>query len=256
MKKITAFIGSQRKQATYGAVIEFEEALKTYEDVDFEIIFLKDYRLENCSGCKLCFTKGEENCPLQDDRDLLIEKISNSDGVIIAAPNYSFHVPAAVKNLFDRLSFIFHRPRFFGKTFTSIVTQGMFGGDSIVKYLGGIGENFGFKVSKGCVLNSLEPTTDDICRKNSKAIRKAAARYHRELSRPAFPAPSLFRLMLFRMSRTNLKLILNDGFCDYRHYREKGWFKSDYYYDAPLGLLKKAMGLTFDFLGRQMAKNR
>jgi len=41
MKKVTAFIGSQRKQATYEAVREFEKNLKTYTEIDFEYVFLK-----------------------------------------------------------------------------------------------------------------------------------------------------------------------------------------------------------------------
>lgn len=35
--------------------------------------------------------------------------------------------------------------------------------------------------------------------------------------------------MLFRMSRTSIRLMLDEGFRDYRYYKEKGWFESDYY---------------------------
>jgi hypothetical protein len=42
---------------------------------------------------------------------------------------------------------------FFGKTFTAIITQGIpVGGKDIRKYLEGMGENFGFFVTKGCCL--------------------------------------------------------------------------------------------------------
>ena len=53
---------------------------------------LSDYNLEICKGCKLCLDQGEEFCPLKDDRDQLIQKIIDSDGVIFASPNYSFQV--------------------------------------------------------------------------------------------------------------------------------------------------------------------
>lgn len=254
MKKVTVFIGSARKQATYEAVREFEKNLKSYTEIDFEYVFLKDYRLEFCRGCKLCFDKGEELCPIEDDRDLLIDKLNQSDGVIFATPNYSFHVSAPMKNLLDRLAFVFHRPRFFGKAFTSIVTQGVFGGGSIVKYLGNMGENFGFSVAKGCVLKTLEPTSKAAQEKNSHEIKKAAARFYRVLMRPASPAPSFFRLMMFRMSRTSMKAMLSDQYYDYRHYKEKGWFKSDYYYDVSLSPIKKLAGRIFDFMGRRMSR--
>jgi multimeric flavodoxin WrbA len=43
-----------------------------------------------------------------------------SDGVVFASPNYSFHVSAIMTTFLDRLGFVFHRPRFFGKTSTSV----------------------------------------------------------------------------------------------------------------------------------------
>ena len=75
MKKVTAFIGTQTKRNTYLAVQEFEKNLKRYEKIDFEYVFLSDYHLEFCRGCKLCFDKGEEYCPIEDDREVLLEKM-------------------------------------------------------------------------------------------------------------------------------------------------------------------------------------
>jgi multimeric flavodoxin WrbA len=254
MKKVTAFIGSARKQATYEAVREFERNLNSYTEVDFEYVFLKDYHLEFCSGCKLCFDKGEDHCPLRDDRNLLIDKMNHSDGVIFATPNYAFQVSASMKNLLDRLAFLFHRPCFFDKAFTSIVTQGIFGGSSIVKYLDNMGENFGYRVAKGCVLKTLEPITKDAQEKNSCEIQRAAARFYRVLMRPVPPSPSFLRLMMFRMSRTSMKGMLSDEYCDYRHYKAKGWFESDYYYDVSLNPIKNLAGRLFDFMGRRMSR--
>ncbi|HWQ77904.1 MAG TPA: flavodoxin family protein [Anaerovoracaceae bacterium] len=255
MKKVTALIGSPRKQATYEAVLEFEKNLKSYGEMDFEIVFLKDYRIEYCRGCCNCFRKGEAHCPIQDDRDLLLEKMERSDGVIFATPNYSFQVSAPMKTLMDRLAFILHRPRFFGKTFTSVVTQGIIGGNAIEKYLGSVGKNYGFKVTKGCVLNSLEPVTDDTRRKNTLKIKKASQQFYREMMRSGIPVPSFFRLLIFRMARTSIKSMLNDNDYDFRHFKEKGWFESDYYYDTQIGPLKKITGNMFDFLGGLMFRH-
>lgn len=254
MKKVTAFIGNYQKHATYEAVLEFGNHLKSYGEIDFEYIFLKDYRLDYCRGCKLCFDKGEEYCPLKDDRDLLIEKMNNSDGVIFATPNYAFHVSAPMKNMLDRLAFVFHRPRFFGKTFTAIVNQGIFGGNAIMKYLNNMGENFGFRVTKGCVLRTLEPRSEAAQKRITREINKASARFYKELMRPTPAAPSFFRLMMFRMSRTSIKLMLNDEYRDYRYYKERGWFESDYYDHVTLGSIKKTAGRVFDLMGKRMAK--
>lgn len=68
--------------------------------------------------------RGEELCPLKDDRDLLIGRMMSSDGVVLASPNYSFQVSAIMKIFLDRLGFVFHRPRFFGKAFTCARLEG------------------------------------------------------------------------------------------------------------------------------------
>ncbi len=88
--------------------------------VETEIVRLSDYRFEPCRGCKVCFSRGEEFCPLKDDRDVLVDKIKVSDGVVFASPKYSFQVSAFMKLFLDRLGYAFHRPQFHGKTFTSI----------------------------------------------------------------------------------------------------------------------------------------
>lgn len=256
MKKVTAFIGSPRKQATYQAVQEFEKNLKSGAEIDFEYVFLNDYHLENCIGCLLCFNKGEEFCSFKDDRDVLLEKISISDGVILATPNYAFQVTAVMKNFLDRLAFVLHRPRFFGKAFTAIVAQGIFGGASIVKYLEFLGKGLGFQVAKGCYLTALEPRTAREQQKITRQIKKASARFYKELMRPTPPAPSFFRLMMFRMARTSIRETLDEQYRDYRYYKEKGWFELDYFDGVSLGFVKKLAGCFFDFLGERMVKYR
>ena len=254
MKKVTAFIGSNRKGSTYRAVRQFGEILASCADIDFETVFLRDYRLDYCRGCKLCFDRGEGHCPVQGDRDLLIAKIDESDGVVFAAPNYAFQIPAVMKNALDHLAFIFHRPRFFGKTFTSVVTQGFFGGRQIAKYLANMGENLGCAPVKGCVLQTApEPLSGASLKRNERAIDRAAGRFLRALRRPSHPAPSLFRLMIFRIARNRLQH-MGEAYFDYLYYQEKGWFTSDYYYETALGPFKKCAGRLFDLMGRWIAR--
>lgn len=100
----------------------------------------------NVPGCLSCFNRGEEFCAFRDDRDVLIGKIMGSDGVVFATPNYSFNVSGMMKIFLDRLGFLFHRPSFFGKAFTGIVAQGIYGGEKIVKYLDFVGNGLGFNV--------------------------------------------------------------------------------------------------------------
>jgi multimeric flavodoxin WrbA len=254
MKKITAFVGTARRKHTYKAVQGFLANLEAHGDVEYEIVALGDYRIEMCRGCKLCFDKGEESCPLKDDRDALIGKIMASDGVVFASPNYSFQVSGIMKTFLDRLGFLFHRPRFHGKTFTSIVVQGIYGGRKIVKYLDFVGGGLGFNVVKGSCATAFEPMTEKEQLKRDTALARQSNRFHRRLSKPAYRVPTLLDLMLFRMSRTSIGVMLRNR--DYTYFREQGWLQSDYWYPTRIGPLKKAAGSLFDLIAARMSKAR
>ena len=254
--KVTAFIGSARKMHTYNASEQFLQKLQSLGNIEYEIVRLSDYNLETCKGCKSCTDKGEELCPLKDDRDILIEKMINSDGVIFASPNYFFQVSALMKLFLERLCFLSHRPCFFGKTFTSIVAQGMMGGKGIVKYFNFIGNRLGFNVVKGSCITTLEPMTEKRQKKIDKIIDKQSKRFYSTLIKKEYPAPTLFKLMIFRMSRTSIKLMLNENYKDYRYYKEKGWFESDYFYPVKLNPFKKLTGRFFDMIATRSVRSR
>lgn len=257
MKTVTAFVGSGRQNgATYAAARQFLDNLQSLGDVQSQIVLLSDYKLGVCRGCKTCFVRGEERCPLRDDRDALVHKMTASDGVVFASPNYSFQVSAIMKIFLDRLGFVFHRPCFHGKTFTSIVVQGIYGGDKVVKYLDFVGSGLGFNGIKGSCITALEPMTNEARRKMDDALAAQSRRFYGQLFKPAYPAPSIFQLMIFRMGRSSIKLMLGDDNRDYTYYRDRGWFDSDYFYPTKLGLLKKAAGATFDWIANCRSKQQ
>ena len=133
MKRVTAFVGSARKKNTYRAVEQFLNDLQALGGVEYEIVTLHDYTLAPCRGCEVCLWKGEEFCPLKDDRDVLMDKIMASDGVVFATPTYNGQVSGIMKTFLDRFAFVCHRPRYFGKVCTSIVTYSFARNDSMIR---------------------------------------------------------------------------------------------------------------------------
>lgn len=257
MKTITAFVASARKsEFTAAATRQFLENLNSLGDFQTEIVFLADCNLAQCRGCKSCFQRGEERCPLKDDRDMLIHKMMASDGVVFASPNYSFQVSAILKTFLDRLGFVLHRPCFHGKTFTCIVAQGIHGGSKIVQYLEFIGRGLGFNVVPGSCITGLEPMIEMDRRKMSQTIEMHSRRFHRRLFESAYPPPSIFQLMIFRMSRTSMKLLLEDPNRDFTYYRDRGWFDSSFYYPIRLNPFKRAAGAAFDWMANRMVAQR
>lgn len=246
-KSVTVFIGGGRKRGlTWTASRQLLDGLEAYGDVRGEIVFLSDYDLGLCRGCKACFARGEERCPLGGDRDLLIGKMEASDGVVFASPNYSFQVSAIMKAFLDRLGFVFHRPRFHGKSFTSVVVQGFYGGGKIERYLAFVGAGLGFNVVKGSCITGLEPMAEKDRRRMDKALAAQSRRLHAQLAGPSLRAPTTFQLMAFRMGRTCVRQTLSEGDRDYDYYRDRGWLESDYFFPIQLGPLKRAAGALFD----------
>ncbi len=109
---------------------------------------------------------------------------------------------------------------------------------------------------KGSCIAALEPMTDKQRRKNEEVLAKHSRRFYNMLTSTVYPVPTLFKLMVFRMSRTSLKLMLNDNYPDYGYYRDQGWLESDYYYPTKLVPLKKVAGVSCDWMATRMSRRR
>ncbi len=254
MKKVIAFVGSAHKRNTYKAAVQFLKNLQALGDVEYEIVTLSDYKLGSCRGCRLCFEKGKQFCPLKDDRDVLMDKIAASDGVVFATPNYCYQLSGIMKTFIDRFGFAIHRPCYFGKAFTSIVTQANAGGNKIVEYLDFLAFGLGFNTVKGSCVTAFDPRTEQDQQKIDRSLAEHSKRFYASLAKPAYPAPTLFKLMYFRIGRTMINQRLDDRSIDYRYYAEKGWFASDYFYPTRLGPLKRLAGFLFDRLTPTLIK--
>ncbi len=264
MKSVTAFVGSARKHGvTYRATRRFLDDLRSLGDFRTDVVFLSDHDIGLCRGCKACFIRGEEFCPLHDDRDTLLEKMTRSDGIVLASPVYAFQVSAHVKAFLDRLGFAFHRPRFHGKAYTSIVVEGLYGGRDVVRYLDLVGRGLGFNVVRGsrivCRKNpdtANEPMLDEERRNMDEVLARHSRRFRDQLTSPPFPGPTLVQLLAFRMARTSIALELAEDRRDHAYYREHGWFDSDFYYPTTLGPLKRAAGTAFDWAAARSSRPR
>ncbi len=222
MKKITAFVGSYRKKNTYQAVEQYLLNLQALGEIEYEIVRLSEYNLGICRGCQLCTNKGESFCPLKDDRDVLLAKMDASDGVIFAAPNYTWDVSGLMKVFLDHFGFIVHRPRYFGKAFTSIVVQALGRGDRIVDTFDWTARSLGFNTLKGMTITGYDPLTEKQQKKIDRDLAELSRRFYRLLVKPAYPAPSLLMLAGFRMSRSTVKKIAGPESMDYQYYAGKG----------------------------------
>ncbi len=143
--KVVAIQGSPHRGNTYDRVERLGEALSELGDVEFEHIALAERDIKPCRGCFVCFMKGEEACPIQDDRVAIEEKLAAADAVVFATPVHSMHISTPLKTLVDRLAYTFHRPRYFGKYAVGLAVTGGVGLKEALGYVRMFAGAWGFE---------------------------------------------------------------------------------------------------------------
>ena len=68
---------------------------------EVEKIFLRDKRIEYCTGCGTCSVHNKP-CPQKDDAAEIIEKMVAADVIVMATPVYFYTMSAQMKTLIDR----------------------------------------------------------------------------------------------------------------------------------------------------------
>jgi len=236
--KIVAVMGSPHKGNSLEIVQRLEGKLTQFGDVEFDYIHLKDVDLKPCRGCFVCFIKGENRCPIKDEKDAIAQKIEEADGVIFVSPVYSMHVTYLLKRFIDRLAYNFHRPRYFGKYAIVVAVAGNVGLKETLKYLGGFATAWGFDVvdqlgylaaPKNTPMRTIanrKDRSDEVVRKFYSAIKEKR------------PKKLTFRDHLgFRVMQASYARLETMSPTDYKHWKERGWLERDarYFYDNVRG---------------------
>ena len=71
-----------------------------------EIVSVRDYKVNPCLGCNVCFKSKANTCAQKDDMTVIYEKMSQADMLVIASPVYFYGISAQLKAVIDR----FHNP--------------------------------------------------------------------------------------------------------------------------------------------------
>lgn len=247
--KVIVLMGSPRKKDSYDVCKLIEEKFKKNCTVEFEYIFLKDYVIEDCKGCDICFKKSEKLCPCKDDLHKIKDKLLNAHGIIFASPVYAYQVPAPLKRILDRLSYLFHRQELIGKPTLTVVTTGGGGHKQVSKYLKmtvcGWGCNLVGAISIISPMffeNKNESSAwgyDKYYHKiNVEKIEKISESFIKVIADNTPPTPTFYDIFMFNCLRS--KTFTSQA--DYDFWKEKGWLNSNYFYDVNINLLKRGFG--------------
>ena len=101
-KKILVISSSPRKGGNSDIVCDkfIEGANESGHKV--EKIFLKDKNINYCTGCGFCNTNDYTKCAQNDDMKEILEKIMNTDVILMATPVYFYAMCGQMKTFIDR----------------------------------------------------------------------------------------------------------------------------------------------------------
>lgn len=254
--KILVIMGSPRRGNTYRAAKKIEESMQSMGYVEFEYLMLRDAGLEQCSGCLVCFGKGEDHCPHKDSTPVIEQKMHAADGVIFATPVYGMSVSALMKTFIDRLSYVFHRPRFFGKKALLLSTAGVLGNKEVLNYLKSVAGMWGFEVSYRVGIATPIPISPREEQKNNRKLEKAALEFYNELQKKG-RSPEFWNVLAFHAQKASFGELEQISPADYVYWKEKGWLnpKTKYYADVPVNPVYNAIGcISEQILKRKIRK--
>ena len=261
--KIIVLMGSPRRKDSYNVCRQIEKETQKNNEAEFEYVYLKDYRIEDCKGCCLCFQKGESLCPCKDDIQLIKEKLINADGIIFASPVYAYQVPAPMKRVIDRLAYLFHRQELIGKPALIVVTTEGSGHRQVSKYLKMTVSGWGCNLVETINIISLMyfenrekgsvwGYREDYHKKSIEKIQASARKFMETINWKEKSTPTFYDILMFQCLRS--KTLASQA--DYDFWEKRGWLYMDYFYEAKIGILKRGFGkilrIVIDSIGKKM----
>lgn len=105
--KVTAFNGSPRKEGNTSLLIGHALEALNKEGIETETVHVGGGILRGCIACYQCFERKDKRCAVTGDMaNSCIEKMLESDGIIIGSPTYFAALTPETKALIDRCGMV------------------------------------------------------------------------------------------------------------------------------------------------------
>jgi multimeric flavodoxin WrbA len=132
--RIAAVLGSPHgMRGNTGRLLEsFVQGAKS-RGADVTLLSLADLPIQPCRACDTCHRIGR--CPNHDQFNTIQQAMRDSEGIVLASPNYIFSVSAQMKCLLDRCCGPLHLQVMDGKYGAALVTSGGSGSEEVEAYM-------------------------------------------------------------------------------------------------------------------------
>ena len=214
--KILLISSSPRKKRSQTFLLA-TEVLKGCADAETETVHLFDFEIKFCRHCEVCHKKILA-CPIKDDVQMILGKMLEADGILLASPDYINHVTAGMKALFDRSSHIFHCQRLFGKYTGSVATAGSGPHEMVLDYMHDFSTMCGAQYVGG--VSTVIPVTEAIKKKAREVGRDLAEAFRKKKEFPQ-------EMEAIQSQRSHFRKITEahkkEWIAEYQYWVERGW---------------------------------
>ena len=245
---ILAIISSNRKRGHTSKIVsilkeQVEKITKKNQDIfKFETIFLGDFEINHCKGCRTCIDHGEELCPWKDDVPLIKSKIKEANAIIFASPVYVGDVSSSMKALLDRLAYMCHRQEFYKKCIMILATTNATSLKRTIHTISASTFSWGSRLvaTKGFKTFSSNDSRDILNNRYHKKISKLARKLYSGIKNKIYLKPSMISLAVFKLQQKHRADPELSSTIDYKYWKKQGWTnpKNTYYIDHNTGLTK------------------
>ena len=182
---------------------------------------LEDHDVRPCIGCFTCCR--EDRCPLDDQANLIKERLSSADIILLGTPVYFISPPAQLKAFLDRTLDWAHRPHMFGKPVAALITSAGCGEDTCSRILKFSAESWGASWAGHVHISIHEDPDGEDVGERLEAFAARIANSHRQLKdHPPTPEPGPFhRQVIEPVIRAH-----PDFFSlDHSYWKDRGWLE-------------------------------
>ncbi|MEI6126875.1 MAG: flavodoxin family protein [Pseudomonadota bacterium] len=224
--KITAIIASPKGMSGYTARL-LKPLLAAAEEAGAvtEVFELNKLRVNPCNSCQTnCHKTGE--CIQKDDYDQIKSAYLESDGIVLATPNFTFSVTPQLKALLDRCNLLLHCQRLNGKYGAVLVSSGGSDPAEVEEYLLKVMKSNGMWLlgSLGAVRAQLED--DDEKEKLSQAAAEIGRRMVQAIkNKQTFPEQAEEREQAFKIMKFMTQMVFEWSWV--HDYWEQNWGKTE-----------------------------
>ena len=195
--KVVVINGSPRTNGFTAILLHGIEADLKEKNVDVEYFDLSKIAMAQCAGCCSCYKTGR--CYMNDDAELLSQKIGEADGLVLGSPTYASNVSGYMKAFIDRGHFVIEQ-LLTAKKCVTVATGENYGNRDTRHVLNNLVIYSGGRLAKSIALNAPFNSIHSLSQEYQRLTRQASnCLYNSIAKKKKYLFQSFFHKIIFSL---------------------------------------------------------